>query len=75
LIDLDGQMMHPLAMLIDETAHEGFLARKILDHFDREAAEPQVLPIKAAADLIVAALLVAEMRREISLEKFVGAID
>src|ERR1700733_8677615 len=68
-------MMHPLAVFIDEAADEGLLARQVLDHLDSEATEPQVLPIKAAADLLVAALLVAEMRREIALEKFVGALD
>src|SRR5579862_4051047 len=75
MIDLDRQMMHPLAMLFDEAADEGFLSGKIFDHLDREAAEPQVLPVKTAANLIVAALLVAKLRREMVLEKGVGLFN
>src|SRR5579862_1549494 len=75
MIHLDRQVMHPFAMLIDEPTDESFLVREVLDHLDRKTAEPDILPVKAPADLIVATLLVAKMNREVALEKLVRAID
>src|SRR5271170_3472205 len=67
--------MHPFAALFDVPADEGFLAREILDHLDREAAQPEVLPMEASANLVILALLATKMDRKVTLEKGVCAIN
>src|SRR5262249_5042146 len=68
-------MVHPLAVLIDELANKAGAARQVFDEFQHEPAQPEILPVKSAADLIVARLRVAFLYREVPREEFRRAVD
>ena len=74
-VRLDRQMMHPLAMPLDELRYEAGLAGRILDQFDDEAAEMEILPVERPADLLVERLGAAQLDRKVLREKLVGAVD
>src|SRR5208283_4701808 len=74
-IRLDRQMMHPLAVLLDELGDEDGLAGRVLDKFDDETAEMEILPVERSADLLIHRFGVAQLDWKIFREEFVGAVD
>jgi hypothetical protein len=68
-------MMHPLAVPLDEFGDEAGPARRVLDQFDHEAAEVEILPVKGSTDLIVQRFGTAQFDWKILFKEFVSAVD